>query len=41
MSVAILCIELEKNTGLKPVIPFGETYHLGGLWIIPAKACAQ
>ena len=30
MSDAMLCIELEKNTGLKPVIPLGETYQFGG-----------
>src|ERR1700682_439331 len=41
MSDAMLRIELEKKIGLKPVIPLGETYQLGGFWMIPAKACAQ
>src|ERR1700730_3617278 len=41
MSLAMLCIELEKNTGLNPVIPLGDTYQLGGLCTIPANACAQ
>src|ERR1700737_3808155 len=41
MSDAMLCIELEKNNGLKPVIALGETYQLGGFCTIPAKACAQ
>lgn len=30
MSDAMLCIELEKKMGLKPVMPFGETYQVGG-----------
>jgi len=41
MSDAMLCMELEKNIGLKPVMPLGDTYQLGGFWMIPAKAWAQ
>jgi hypothetical protein len=41
MSVAMLCIEFEKNIGLNPTPPFGETYQLGGFCTIPANACAQ
>src|SRR5713226_5898767 len=41
MSDAMLCIELEKNIGLKPVYPLGETYHCGGSFTMPANACAH
>jgi hypothetical protein len=34
-------MEFEKKTGLKPDIPFGDAYQLGGSLMIPAKACAQ
>src|SRR5580658_3200180 len=42
MSVAMLCIELEKKMGLNPpTYPPGPTYHCGGSLTIPANAWAQ